>query len=59
VSIGAGAIVGAGSTITRNVDADDIVTTRAEQKSVPGAAKRFRDRKSAEKQKLKDQHKKG
>lgn len=49
VTIGAGAIVGAGSTITRDVDADAIVATRAEQKSAPGAAERFRERKRAEK----------
>lgn len=55
VTIGDGAIVGAGSTITQNVGENDIVTTRAEQKSVPGAAERFRERKRSEK----DQQKKG
>jgi len=50
VSIGAGAIVGAGSTITRDVHEGAIVTTRAAQKSVTGAAERFRERKRSEKQ---------
>ncbi|MCR4377283.1 MAG: bifunctional UDP-N-acetylglucosamine diphosphorylase/glucosamine-1-phosphate N-acetyltransferase GlmU [Rhodospirillales bacterium] len=50
VNVGAGAIVGAGSTLTQDVGANDIVTTRAELKSAPGAAERFRDRKRAEKE---------
>jgi len=50
VNVGAGAIVGAGSTLTQDVGANDIVTTRAEQKSAHGAAERFRDRKRAEKE---------
>ena len=45
VTVAAGAIVGAGSTITRSVDADAIAVERAEQKTVTGAAARFRDRK--------------
>jgi bifunctional UDP-N-acetylglucosamine pyrophosphorylase/glucosamine-1-phosphate N-acetyltransferase len=53
VSIGKGAIVGAGSTITRDVEDDAIVTTRAEQKTGLGAAASYRDRKRAEKEKLK------
>jgi len=53
VVIGDGAIVGAGSTITRDVDAHDIVTTRADQKNARGAAERFRDKKRAEKELLK------
>ena len=55
VKIGAGAIVGAGSTITHDVGENDIVTTRADQKKVSGAAERYRERKQAEK----DQQKKG
>lgn len=49
VTVGNGAIVGAGSTITRDVGENDIVTTRAEQKSLSGAAERFRERKQSEK----------
>ncbi|MBF0248962.1 MAG: bifunctional UDP-N-acetylglucosamine diphosphorylase/glucosamine-1-phosphate N-acetyltransferase GlmU [Alphaproteobacteria bacterium] len=51
VSIGDGAIVGAGSTITRDVDENAIVTTRAEQKQARGAAESYPERKRAEKEK--------
>ncbi len=44
VSIGEGAIVGAGSVITRDVDADSLAVERSEQKGIAGWAKRFRDR---------------
>jgi len=53
VSIGKEAIVGAGSTITHDVENDAVVTTRADQKTGLGAATRYRDRKRAEKEKLK------
>ena len=49
VKIGDGALIGAGSTIARDIDADAIAVTRAELKSIPGAAKRYRDKKAAEK----------
>lgn len=49
VRIGDGALIGAGSTIARDIDADAIAVTRAELKSIPGAAKRYRDKKAAEK----------
>ncbi len=44
MKIGDGAVVGAGSTITDDVEADAIAVTRAEQKSVAGGAKRYRQR---------------
>ncbi|HZU51302.1 MAG TPA: bifunctional UDP-N-acetylglucosamine diphosphorylase/glucosamine-1-phosphate N-acetyltransferase GlmU [Sphingomicrobium sp.] len=44
VSIGDGAIVGAGSVITRDVEADSLAIERNEQKGVAGWAKRFRER---------------
>ena len=49
ISIGAGAIVGAGSVVTRKVGDDAMATSRAEQNVVPGAARRYRQRKAAEK----------
>lgn len=44
VKIGAGAIVGAGSVITKDVEKDAIAVARGEQRAVPGGAKRFRER---------------
>jgi bifunctional UDP-N-acetylglucosamine pyrophosphorylase/glucosamine-1-phosphate N-acetyltransferase len=44
VTIGAGAIVGAGSTITRNVEGDDLAVSRAETRSVEKGAARLRKR---------------
>ena len=44
VTVGDGAIVGAGSTIGENVAADDLAVTRAEQKNRPDGAKRFREK---------------
>ncbi|WP_340151662.1 bifunctional UDP-N-acetylglucosamine diphosphorylase/glucosamine-1-phosphate N-acetyltransferase GlmU [uncultured Sneathiella sp.] len=43
VKIGDGAIVGAGSTISKNVEADALGIERAEEKQKSGWAKRFRD----------------
>lgn len=43
VSVGAGAIVGAGSTITKDVPADSLGIARAEQRSIEGWAARKRD----------------
>ena len=42
VSIGANAIVGAGSVVTRDVEADALVLARGSQQSKPGWATRFR-----------------
>jgi bifunctional UDP-N-acetylglucosamine pyrophosphorylase/glucosamine-1-phosphate N-acetyltransferase len=53
VRVGDGALVGASSTITREVAPDSIAVTRAEQREIPGAAKRYRERKLAEKARVK------
>ncbi|MEK9926261.1 MAG: DapH/DapD/GlmU-related protein, partial [Alphaproteobacteria bacterium] len=47
VSIGDGAVIGAGSTVTENIEQDDIALTRAPMERRSGAAKDFRDRKKA------------
>lgn len=44
VTVGEGAIVGAGSVITKDVAADSLAVERSEQKGIAGWAKRFRDR---------------
>src|SRR5689334_2804611 len=44
VTVGDGAIVGAGSVITRDVDADSLAIGRSEQKGIAGWARRFRER---------------
>ena len=44
VTIAKGAIIGAGSTITKNVEADSLAVTRAEQKTLPGWAAEFRNK---------------
>jgi bifunctional UDP-N-acetylglucosamine pyrophosphorylase/glucosamine-1-phosphate N-acetyltransferase len=49
VKIGDGAITGAGSVITKDVEANALAVTRSEQKQIPGWAEKFRVRKKAEK----------
>ena len=49
VSVGKGALVAAGSVITRDVPEDAIAVARGEQGEKPGAARRFRDKMSARK----------
>ncbi|HWU93476.1 MAG TPA: DapH/DapD/GlmU-related protein, partial [Sphingomicrobium sp.] len=44
VSIGEGAIVGAGSVITSDVEPDSLAIERSEQKGIAGWARRFRER---------------
>jgi bifunctional UDP-N-acetylglucosamine pyrophosphorylase/glucosamine-1-phosphate N-acetyltransferase len=44
VTIGDGAVVGAGSVITADVEADSLAIERSEQKGIAGWARRFRER---------------
>jgi bifunctional UDP-N-acetylglucosamine pyrophosphorylase/glucosamine-1-phosphate N-acetyltransferase len=44
VTIGEGAVIGAGSVITEDVEADSLAVERSEQKGIAGWAKRFRER---------------
>ena len=49
VSIGDGAIVGAGSVVTKNVAADELAVARGEQRGLKGWAGRFRERQKRKK----------
>jgi bifunctional UDP-N-acetylglucosamine pyrophosphorylase/glucosamine-1-phosphate N-acetyltransferase len=44
VTVGEGAVVGAGSVITEDVEADALAIERTEQKGIAGWARRFRER---------------
>lgn len=46
LTVGEGAIIGAGSTITKDVPADALATGRGQQATREGAARRFRERRS-------------
>ena len=50
ITIGAGAIVGAGSTVTKDVEPGDLRLVRPPQESKSGWAKRFRDMMTAKKE---------
>jgi bifunctional UDP-N-acetylglucosamine pyrophosphorylase / glucosamine-1-phosphate N-acetyltransferase len=54
VKIADGAYVGAGSTITKNVEKDALAVERADQRDVPGWAAKFRAKKRAAKSKAKE-----
>jgi bifunctional UDP-N-acetylglucosamine pyrophosphorylase/glucosamine-1-phosphate N-acetyltransferase len=49
VRIGAGAVVGAGSVVTQDVEDDALVVARGTAHTRSGWAKKFRDRRGAEK----------
>ncbi|MDP6846903.1 MAG: DapH/DapD/GlmU-related protein, partial [Candidatus Poseidoniia archaeon] len=49
VKVGDGAITGAGSVITKNVDADALALTRSDQKSIAGYAAKLRNKKGQKK----------
>ena len=44
VTIGDGAVIGAGSVITEDVEADSLAVERTQQKGISGWARRFRER---------------
>ena len=53
VKVGDGAMIGAGSVIAKDVAADALAIERATQKEIPDLARKFRQRKQAEKEKAK------
>jgi bifunctional UDP-N-acetylglucosamine pyrophosphorylase/glucosamine-1-phosphate N-acetyltransferase len=55
VSVGDNAIVGAGSTITRDVEADALAVERSKPVHLPGMAQALHKRNAAEKERRKQQ----
>ena len=51
VTVGDGAIVGAGTTVTEDVPPDALVTSRSPQKNAPGGGAAYRERKTSGKKK--------
>lgn len=50
LAIADGALIAAGSVITKNVDADDLAIARSKQTNIPSGSKKFRNKKSKIKQ---------